>query len=56
VVLTDEDETRTTRRAPGLAGAVGDDPILREWLEGRDAVRQCTPEDACGRVFGALRR
>jgi hypothetical protein len=29
-----EDETRTTQPVPGPAGAVGDDPILREWLEG----------------------
>jgi hypothetical protein len=27
------DETRTTQPVPGPAGAVGDDPILREWLE-----------------------
>ena len=29
-----EDETRTTRPAPGPSGAVGEDPVLREWLEG----------------------
>jgi hypothetical protein len=29
---------------------------ITELPEGRDAVRQCTPEEAWGRVFAALRR
>jgi ParB-like chromosome segregation protein Spo0J len=37
-----EDEARTTRPAPGPAGAVGDDPILREWLEGLPLWDQLT--------------